>query len=346
MPLIEKKNSNLTYVIAGFTSGCMTRFFCQPLDVVKIRFQLQVEPISRSSSVSKYRSLTQTFVCIIREESIIALWKGHIPAQILSGIYGNLHDLKYFIFKYFILLGMAYFSSFEMLNQLTFEWFFKYENFISRNLLQYQPLVHFVCGSFAGCSATLMSHPFDVIRTRMISQCNFTKTYNNSRQAIYLLVKNEGFFGLYRGFLPTIIQIMPYSGSQFAIYKVLKKYCLKYNDNPDYIMFNIFKVYEKKIQIQSSLICGAFSGLFAKVLVYPLDFIKKRLQIRGFEKHRGKNFGYTPRYEGFIHCIIYTFRTEKLSAFYKGLVPSTLKATISSALHFWLYEIFVKMLNN
>lgn len=241
---------------------------------------------------------------------------------------------------------MAYFSSFEILNRLTFEWFFNRENFISQKyLLQSQPLVHFLCGSFAGCSATLMSHPFDVIRTRMISQYNFTKAYTNIKQAIYLLVKNEGFLGLYRGFLPTIIQIMPYSGAQFAIYKVLKSYCHKYNDNGDYIMFNIYKN-DTKFQIQSSLICGAFSGLFSKVLVYPLDLIKKRLQIRGFEMHRSQNFGYTPRYEGFIHCIIYTLRTEKFTAFYKGLVPSMLKATISTALHFWLYETFIKMLNN
>lgn len=106
----KKKNSNLTYAIAGFTSGCTTRFFCQPLDVVKIRFQLQVEPISRSSSVSKYRSLTQTLVCIIQEESIFALWKGHIPAQILSGIYGifDFKLLNFYIF-YFNRNGIFFF---------------------------------------------------------------------------------------------------------------------------------------------------------------------------------------------------------------------------------------------
>ncbi len=77
------------FVVAGFSSGCMTRFLCHPLDVLKIRFQLQIEPISRASSVSKYRTVSQTFSCIVREESMAALWKGHVSAQILSGIYGK-----------------------------------------------------------------------------------------------------------------------------------------------------------------------------------------------------------------------------------------------------------------
>lgn len=67
----------------------MTRFLCHPLDVLKIRFQLQVEPISRYSAASKYRTVSQTFSCIVREESPAALWKGHVSAQILSGIYGK-----------------------------------------------------------------------------------------------------------------------------------------------------------------------------------------------------------------------------------------------------------------
>ena len=85
----QQKKSNWHYVISGFLSGCATRFICQPLDVLKIRFQLQIEPISRSSSISKYRSLTQTFSCIIKEETVFALWKGHVSAQMLSGIYGK-----------------------------------------------------------------------------------------------------------------------------------------------------------------------------------------------------------------------------------------------------------------
>ena len=33
-----------------------------------------------------------------------------------------------------------------------------------------KPLTHFVCGSLAGCAATLAAQPFDVIRTRFVAQ--------------------------------------------------------------------------------------------------------------------------------------------------------------------------------
>jgi hypothetical protein len=32
--------SNSVHAIAGAASGCITRFLCQPLDVIKIRFQV------------------------------------------------------------------------------------------------------------------------------------------------------------------------------------------------------------------------------------------------------------------------------------------------------------------
>lgn len=81
-------DTKLHSALAGFGSSCTTRFLCHPLDVLKIRFQLQVEPISRASKHSKYRTMSQTFACIIREEKFKALWKGHVSAQILSAIYG------------------------------------------------------------------------------------------------------------------------------------------------------------------------------------------------------------------------------------------------------------------
>jgi solute carrier family 25 thiamine pyrophosphate transporter 19 len=44
----EKANSgvNWVHIISGACSGCATRFITQPFDVIKIRFQLQIEPIS------------------------------------------------------------------------------------------------------------------------------------------------------------------------------------------------------------------------------------------------------------------------------------------------------------
>lgn len=87
-PESKKQLSKFDYALAGALSGVFTRATCQPLDVLKIRFQLQVEPLKRTHQ-SKYWGLFHATNTIIKEEGVGALWKGHVPAQILSVIYGS-----------------------------------------------------------------------------------------------------------------------------------------------------------------------------------------------------------------------------------------------------------------
>lgn len=58
--------------LAGAASGAITRLICQPLDVAKIRLQLQAE----TGSGRKYQSLLQLLSRLPREEGVRALWKG------------------------------------------------------------------------------------------------------------------------------------------------------------------------------------------------------------------------------------------------------------------------------
>ena len=58
--------------LAGAASGAITRLLCQPLDVAKIRLQLQAE----TGGARKYSSLVELLVKLPREEGLRALWKG------------------------------------------------------------------------------------------------------------------------------------------------------------------------------------------------------------------------------------------------------------------------------
>ena len=62
---------------AGAIAGAIARLVVNPLDVLKIRFQVQLEPISAvqpsstaASVLSKYTGLRQAFVTIVKEEGI------------------------------------------------------------------------------------------------------------------------------------------------------------------------------------------------------------------------------------------------------------------------------------
>jgi len=75
----EVKNRPALDATAGALAGCVARFVVGPLDVIKIRFQVQLEPIARAAGgvsqlgvASKYTGLKQALVTIVREEGIQA----------------------------------------------------------------------------------------------------------------------------------------------------------------------------------------------------------------------------------------------------------------------------------
>lgn len=43
------------------------------------------------------------------------------------------------------------------------------------------PLLHLICGSLAGCTATILTYPLDLVRARMASQVTKTPNFVNSR---------------------------------------------------------------------------------------------------------------------------------------------------------------------
>jgi len=227
-----------------------------------------------------------------------ALWKGHIPAQCLSICY-----------------GASQFVIFEALTSL-----------ITDRLVR-NPIAHSALGGLSGAAATTIVFPFDVVRTRLVSQGE-PKIYKNMTNAILTIYKNEGVKGFYRGISPTLVQIGPYVGAQFGFFVAFKDLvAYELQDSP----------LAQRPKALNSLIAGAMAGLCAKTLIYPFDLCKKRLQIQGFQ-HARASFGTFQTYSGLIDCFTTIRRKEGLTGFYKGLTPSILKAIAVTALQFTLYE--------
>ncbi|XP_058464737.1 mitochondrial thiamine pyrophosphate carrier-like [Malaya genurostris] len=302
------KDDRVSYAgLAGGLTGCITRFICQPLDVLKIRLQLQVEPISVGSNISKYRSITQTISCIYREEGVRALWKGHNPAQLLSLIY-----------------GVAQFSFYERFNLVLRD---------STILQGHDRARNFMCGACSGSFAALIIMPLDVIRTRVVSQ-DPGKGYKNMFQAISVIYRIEGVRGLYRGLGPAMLQIAPLTGGQFMFYNLFGSTIKRIEHLPENAVLPPTELF----------ICGGLAGLCTKLLVYPLDLAKKRLQIQGFAKNR-QTFGQHFVANHMLHCLYEVGRHEGLRGLYKGLSPSLLKAGFTSAFYFTIYDWLLLLFN-
>ncbi|XP_031557885.1 mitochondrial thiamine pyrophosphate carrier-like [Actinia tenebrosa] len=313
---VEKGLTSSQCGYCGSFAGAVTRVFAQPLDVLKIRFQLQVEPTSTNhllmsrkgeKPTGKYTGVSQAFKLVYREEGILALWKGHVPAQILSIAYG------YFQFTFF-----------EAFTQIAY--------FISPRLLEqrHKPMTHFICGGISGCAASFAIQPLDVIRTRLVAQGE-PKVYSSMIEAARMMYTLEGPTSFYKGLIPSLLQIFPYAGLQFGSYTLLKMiwdYTFDIRIHDPYMPADIIE----------SLFCGAVSGMISKAVILPIDIVKKRIQIQGFAVHARAHFGKVPEYHNLRHCVRSIIKHEGVQGLYKGLVPSTIKAAVSLSITFSAYE--------
>ncbi|KAH7289041.1 hypothetical protein KP509_31G055100 [Ceratopteris richardii] len=302
---------------SGAVAGGVSRTITSPLDVIKIRFQVQLEPTStlywrglyQQHQSSKYTGILQATRDIVREEGIKGLWRGNVPALLMVMPYTSiqfavLHKLKSFA------AGSARGEDHSNLS----------------------PYLSYVSGALAGCTATIGSYPFDFLRTILASQGE-PKVYPNLRAAFIGVLQSKGIAGLYAGLTPTLIEIIPYAGIQFGSYDTFKRWA---------------KVLHRKDGTHSSselseaelFGCGLAAGITAKVFCHPLDVVKKRFQVEGLRRH--------PRYGAVIEetaqrsvweTLNKIIRTEGIAGLYKGLYPSLVKAAPASAITFLVYEI-------
>ncbi|KND01987.1 thiamine transporter TPC1 [Spizellomyces punctatus DAOM BR117] len=286
--------------VSGATAGVISRFVIAPLDVIKIRFQLQTEELRLSRirggevpAQVKYRGLAQSFTRIIREEGLRGLWKGNLSAEYLYLGYGAAQFYAYPEYE-------------RLLNRTT-----QYLNFKLPT-----EIVASLAGALAGCTATVATYPFDLLRTRFAVQGQHGP-YSGLVDAIRQIAGKEGLPGFYRGVWPSMLQMMPQTGIVFASFSFFKKHLdgLKAGGMKDFIS-------------------GGLAGMVGKAAVMPFDVVRKRLQVQGPERN-SYVVGDVPRYpKGFLRCCRQIARYEGILALYKGLLPSLLKSGPSAAVTF------------
>ncbi|XP_060948107.1 mitochondrial thiamine pyrophosphate carrier-like [Limanda limanda] len=292
--------------LAGSAAGMVTRAIISPFDVLKIRFQLQIESLSSQRPKGKYWGLFQASRCIHSEEGLSAFWKGHVPAQTLS-----------------ICFGAVQFASFQLLTEAVHK---------STAYDSQTAGVLFVCGGLAACSATVVCQPLDILRTRFAAQGE-PKVYRNMRHAVSTMCRSEGVLTFYRGLSPTLMAVFPYAGLQFFFYNVFKN-----------LLAPLAKSGNSGGSL-TSLVSGGGAGMISKAITYPFDLIKKRLQVGGFEAAR-LHFGQVRSYSGVVDCMVQIAKEEGVHGFFKGLSPSLLKAALSTGFTFFWYELFLNVVRD
>ncbi|CAH9074382.1 unnamed protein product [Cuscuta europaea] len=281
-------------LIAGGAAGAFAKTCVAPLERVKILLQTRTEG---------YRSLgvSQSLKKLWKQESFMGFYKGNGASVLRIVPYAALHFMTYERYRSWIL-----------------------DNY---SVLGTGPIVDLLAGSVAGGTAVLCTYPLDLARTKLAYQivdrsvdndmrCPRTQpaAYNGIKHVFQSVYREGGVRALYRGVGPTLIGILPYAGLKFYIYEELKS--------------RVPEEYEKSIMMRLS--CGALAGLFGQTFTYPLDVIRRQMQV---EQGKGGKYGSTR--EGFRAIV----REQGWRQLFAGLSINYIKIVPSVAIGFTAYDV-------
>ncbi len=158
------------------------------------------------------------------------------------------------------------------------------------------------CGSVAGFVATTVTHPLDVIRHRLLMNIDM-HTFGQATRDIF--AEQGGFF---KGYGSTVVGLVPFIAVNFCAFDTLKSE-LQWTSTP------------------GILGTGAIAALVSQSICYPLDTVRRRMQIRG-----------TP-YKNGMDAFFQIIHKEGFLKLYSGISANILKIVPNNSIRFLVYEL-------
>ena len=185
----------------------------------------------------------------------------------------------------------------------------------------------FLSGAVAGATATTLTYPLDLLRTRFAAQ-GPELVYKSLQSSIRDIALQEGGKGFFQGIGAGVIQVVPYMGLFFASYESLRPTLASLS-----LPFG-----------SGDATAGVLASVFAKTGVFPLDVIRKRLQVQGPSRARFGE-GKIPIYGKSVWRTGTAIVTrEGWRGLYRGLGVGLFKSAPASAITMWTYERVLKVL--
>lgn len=72
-----------------------------------------------------------------------------------------------------------------------------------------------------------------------------------------------------------------------------------------------------------TLFCGGSAGAFGQTIAYPLDLVRRRLQLQGWKEQGGIVID---SYDGMTDAFRKIYQKQGIRGFYKGLLPNCKRA--------------------
>ncbi|KAK0751124.1 mitochondrial carrier protein LEU5 [Schizothecium vesticola] len=332
-----KDRKSLDYIwrsgVAGGVAGCAAKTMVAPLDRVKILFQAHNPQFIRYAG--SWFGVGEAIKAIYQQDGPVGLFRGH-SATLLR------------IFPYAAIKFLAY-------EQIRAAIIHKKEH--------ETPLRRLLSGSLAGVTSVFFTYPLEVIRVRLAFETK--KDSRSSMRAICNQIYHEqarskpplavsssasgpasiatpvasailprsGLTNFYRGFAPTLLGMFPYAGMSFLTHDTVGDILR----HPSLSKWTTLPQPEnaqpgKAVPLRSwaELLAGGIAGLISQTTSYPLEVIRRRMQVGGAvgDGHRLR-IGETAR-------IIMKERGAR--GFFVGLTIGYVKVVPMAAVAFYTYE--------
>lgn len=285
----------LPHLVAGGLAGVVSKTCTAPLGRLTILFQLQ--GMQSNAAILKKASILQEASRIIHEEGFKAFWKGNLVTIVHRLPYSSISFYAYDRYKNFLhlvpgLSGNDQYGSADV-------------------------FVRLLGGGLAGMTAASITYPLDLVRTRLAAQTNHLY-YQGIWHALKAICKDEGVRGLYKGLGATLLGVGPNIAISFSVYETLR--------------YNWQARRPEDSTVLVSLASGSVSGVASSTVTFPLDLVRRRMQLEGAA---GRARVYKTGALGTFKHIV---RSEGFRGLYRGIIPEYYKVVPGIGIAFMTYE--------
>lgn len=283
--LIQILESAYRFALGSIAGACgATAVY--PIDLVKTRMQNQRTGAYIGELM--YRNSWDCFKKVIRHEGLTGLYRGLVPQ----------------------LMGVAPEKAIKLtMNDLVRDKFTNHGHIPLHGEI--------IAGGCAGASQVMFTNPLEIVKIRLQVAGEIATT---ERLSALTVVRELGFFGLYKGARACLLRDIPFSAIYFPAYAHLKP---KFADDTGYN------------SPMSLLVAGAIAGMPAASLVTPADVIKTRLQVVARE-------GQTS-YNGLMDATRKIYAEEGFRAFWKGAIARMCRSSPQFGVTLVTYELLQRV---
>lgn len=294
-PIMEQIKTFGLQLVSGGGAGAVAKTAVAPLERVKVLLQVQATSTTVPEH-EKYKGIVDALVNIPRREGWLAFYRGNGTnvARIIpdAAVKFTMND------RFKTMFAPSDGTPIGLGGKLA-------------------------AGGAAGAFKTILLYPFDIARTRLTADTakkGEKKIYNGMMDCVIKTYKNEGFQGIYKGTVMSLAGIVPYLGISFTAYDELKMLLPTDKETQSAWWFPFAK-----------MAVGAVAGVVAQSATYPLDTVRRRMQMNG-------SAGQVSRYSSNWNCVTTMLKEEGFTSFYKGLLANAIKTAPGAAIQFVAYD--------